>query len=74
MVYRVNKEFALFSACIIGVVYLTFYIGFEKMDRCSNLPNISSTTSVAANDGTMYEYDRQSHIVFIGGVPRSGTT
>jgi hypothetical protein len=25
-------------------------------------------------DGTLYEYDRGSPIIFIGGVPRSGTT
>ncbi len=25
-------------------------------------------------DGTLYEYDRSSPIIFIGGVPRSGTT
>jgi hypothetical protein len=25
-------------------------------------------------DGTLFEYDRSSPIIFIGGVPRSGTT
>lgn len=34
----------------------------------------SRKTSVIANDGTLHEYDRQSPIIFIGGVPRSGTT
>merc|ERR1719325_35771 len=27
-----------------------------------------------SQDGTLYEYDRQSPLIFIGGVPRSGTT
>merc|ERR1719414_2400958 len=27
-----------------------------------------------SSDGTLYEYDRQSPLIFIGGVPRSGTT
>ena len=31
-------------------------------------------TSFVSKEGKMYEYDRNSPIVFIGGVPRSGTT
>merc|ERR1719476_510620 len=27
-----------------------------------------------SSDGTLFEYDRQSPLIFIGGVPRSGTT
>jgi len=27
-----------------------------------------------SQDGTLFEYDRQSPLIFIGGVPRSGTT
>ena len=71
---RANKKFALIAACILGFVYLAFYGGFEKISRCGNIPTISRKTSVVTKDGTMYEYDRQSSIVFIGGVPRSGTT
>ena len=74
MVYRANKEFALFAVFIIGLVYLIFYGGFGRRDRSSNQPSISSKTSVTSNDGVVYEYDRSSPIVFIGGVPRSGTT
>ena len=74
MVSRANKKFAIFAACIIGLLYLAFFGGFERISRCGNVPTISRKTSVVTKDGTMYEYDRQSHIVFIGGVPRSGTT
>ena len=76
MMSRNNKKFALIAACVIGLVYLAFFGGFEKMGRCntSNIPMISRKTSVVDKEGTLYEYDRQSPMVFIGGVPRSGTT
>ena len=74
MVSRANKKFVLFAACIIGLVYLAFYGGFERLDRCDNVPTISLKPSVVNKDGALYEYDRQSPIVFIGGIPRSGTT
>lgn len=34
----------------------------------------SRKTAHISSDGKLYEYDRNSPIVFIGGVPRSGTT
>ena len=34
----------------------------------------SRKTVHVGSDGKVYEYDRNSPIVFIGGVPRSGTT
>ena len=34
----------------------------------------SGRVFLGGKDGSLYEYDRQSPIVFIGGVPRSGTT
>ena len=52
------------------------------LDCLNNLENqrisekIASTrkTVHVSQDGKVYEYDRNSPIVFIGGVPRSGTT
>ena len=71
---RANKKCALIIACIVGMLYVVFSGGFDKISRCSNVPMISRKTSVVNKDGSLYEYDRQSPIVFIGGVPRSGTT
>merc|ERR1712038_908855 len=74
MVSRANKKYALILACVIGMVYLVFYRGLDKINKCGNTPMISRKTSVVDKDGSLYEYDRNSPIVFIGGVPRSGTT
>ena len=74
MLSRANKKYALIIACVVGMLYLVFYGGFDKISKCNNAPMISRKTSVVNNDGSLYEYDRQSPIVFIGGVPRSGTT
>ena len=71
---RANKKYALIIACIVGMLYVVYSGGFEKISKCSNVPMISRKTSVVNKDGSLYEYDRQSPIVFIGGVPRSGTT
>ena len=35
---------------------------------------MSKKTSMMSQDGTLFEYNRQSPLIFIGGVPRSGTT
>lgn len=74
MLSRANKKYALIIACVVGMLYLVFYGGFDKISKCNNAPMISRKTSVVNKDGSLYEYDRQSPIVFIGGVPRSGTT
>ena len=74
MVSRANKKYALIVACAVGMLYIVFYSGFDKINKCGSVPMISRKTSVVNKDGSLYEYDRQSPIVFIGGVPRSGTT
>ncbi len=40
----------------------------------SNVIHASKKTAMVSDDGTLYEYDRDSPLIFIGGVPRSGTT
>jgi len=37
-------------------------------------PQPSKETSIIGSDGNLYNYNRQSPLIFIGGVPRSGTT
>ena len=34
----------------------------------------SRKTAMVGSDGTLFEYDRETPLIFIGGVPRSGTT
>lgn len=74
IVSRANKKYALIVACIVGMLYVIYSGGFDKISKCNSAPMISRKTSVVNKDGSLYEYDRQSPIVFIGGVPRSGTT
>ena len=40
----------------------------------SNVIHASRKTSMVGSDGTLFEYDRDTPLIFIGGVPRSGTT
>jgi len=35
---------------------------------------LSRKTASISKEGKLFEYDRDSPIIFIGGVPRSGTT
>ena len=76
MVSRQMKKITLAGVCLIGVVYFAFYTDRGRNSMCSNLnaPSISRKTSVVDSSGNLHEYDRQSPIIFIGGVPRSGTT
>lgn len=80
---RATKRWILFGAAFLGLFYLAVHTGKLKPGGgCSNnTSNLSSDkvvssrkTSMVASDGTLFEYDRQSPLIFIGGVPRSGTT
>lgn len=62
-----------------GVALLIFYLMYRGTSttgpaECPKTASMSKKTSMIAQDGTLYEYDRQSPLIFIGGVPRSGTT
>ncbi len=46
----------------------------SKSSSGSNVLQASRKTAMQGSDGKLYEYDRDSPIIFIGGVPRSGTT
>ena len=59
---------------IAGLFLVIVYILHKTNCRdCWQGPT-SKKTSVISRDGVLYEYDRQSPIIFIGGFPRSGTT
>jgi len=62
-----------------GIVLIVFYLMYrgsstETVVDCPKTESMSKKTSMISSDGTLFEYDRQSPLIFIGGVPRSGTT
>lgn len=83
---RQTKKWLLLGVAFLGICY--FVLHSNKMSatgssssglECSNSINSSRVVSSRktvhiGNDGKIYEYDRNSPIIFIGGVPRSGTT
>ena len=79
---RQTKKWLLFGAIFLGVFYFALHSGklntaVNSLDCTNNQSGkvvTSRKTVHVGSDGTVYEYDRNSPIVFIGGVPRSGTT
>ena len=86
---RQSKKWLLIGVAFLGICYFVLHSS-SKMNgnstnnclECSNnIKNLNNSKIVASRktvhvgaDGTVYEYDRNSPIIFIGGVPRSGTT
>jgi len=70
---RGNKKLLLTVLLFLGVIYFLYY-GRESIKTCPKTDSMNKKTSMISNDGTLYEYDRNSPLIFIGGVPRSGTT
>lgn len=74
---RSTRKYLLLGLTVLVLVYIVFHhsSGLGGSGSCPNASNqISRKTSMVGADGTLFEYDRSSPIIFIGGVPRSGTT
>merc|ERR1712126_172538 len=71
---RSTKKLLLTACLALGFIYLIYRSGKLPSYDCPKTESMSKKTSMISQDGTLYEYDRQSPLVFIGGVPRSGTT
>jgi len=83
---RQSKKWVLIGVAILGLCYFVLHSSGKNSSNqncpeCSKTNNNSSGKVIAsrktvnkAADGKIYEYDRNSPIIFIGGVPRSGTT
>jgi len=83
---RQSKKWVLIGAVILGLCYFMLRSSSKELNEIkSNQETINNNESgnkiIAsrktvnqAPDGKVYEYDRNSPIIFIGGVPRSGTT
>jgi len=79
MISRQTKKMAIIGLCLLGVIYLAFHTdslgrGTACSGNGSSSAQYSRKTSVVDSNGNLHEYDRQSPLIFIGGVPRSGTT
>jgi len=73
MLSRGTKKLVVTVVAVLVIFYL-FYKGSFTSKDCPKTESMSKKTSMISQDGTLYEYDRQSSLIFIGGVPRSGTT
>lgn len=80
MVSRLVKKYLLLIMAVLAIGYFTFFhssgITSGSLGRsCLNSTNqVSRKTSVYGADRTLFEYDRNSGIIFVGGVARSGST
>ena len=88
MLSRNTKKWLLFGVAFLGLFYFAVHSGKISANtvdclngagqggeaRPENRVAGSRKTAHVSSDGTVYEYDRNSPIIFIGGVPRSGTT
>ena len=80
---RQSKKWVLIGAVILGLCYFMLRSSSKEINENSSNPetinNNESGKIIASRktvnqgpDGKVYEYDRNSPIIFIGGVPRSG--
>lgn len=74
MLSRGTKKLLVTAGICLGIIYLLYNRGSMPGRDCPKTESMSKKTSMISQDGTLYEYDRQSPLIFIGGVPRSGTT
>merc|ERR1711970_580137 len=56
------------------LLFTNFVSGGNGHRDTSSCPKVSKETAIIGADGNLYTYNRQSPLIFIGGVPRSGTT
>lgn len=50
------------------------FLCYTRDDEDEPLPMVVHDRKMVASDGTTYTYNRMMPLIFIGGVPRSGTT
>ncbi|XP_056644661.1 protein-tyrosine sulfotransferase [Diorhabda sublineata] len=67
-----KKTCGLLLTAIVLYVIVHSFVGPMTSVLSSNM--VSEQKYVIGNDKRMYEYNRQMPLIFIGGVPRSGTT
>jgi len=74
MLSRGTKKLVFTAIIFFLILYFFYNRGSATSKDCPKTESMSKKTSMISQDGTLYEYDRQSPLIFIGGVPRSGTT
>ncbi|KAF6206771.1 hypothetical protein GE061_018007 [Apolygus lucorum] len=65
-------------ALLLGAALLFIYVTY-KLEYCTSRARdgpvmLPKKNFVVGNDAKVYQYDRSMPLIFIGGVPRSGTT
>lgn len=67
-----KKVLGLFCA-VLGLYFLvSSFVALNRQDDQARM--VAEEKYVVGSDRKMYEYNRQMPLIFIGGVPRSGTT
>jgi len=75
MLSRQTKKFLVGGVGLLAFVYLvSLYNRGSGTGSGGGVECSGRQTSVVDKNGKVHNYDRQSPLVFIGGVPRSGTT
>ncbi len=74
MLSRTNRRSLLLAGFTIAALYVLYTVSVRSTGLSCATNLVSRKTAVITGDGSLVEYDRTSPIIFIGGVPRSGTT
>ena len=69
MLSRSQRKQAIVAVAIFIFLYIIY--SFKPPEE-KKVEHLSRKTSMISSDGSLFEYDRQSPLIFIGGVPRSG--
>ena len=70
MLTRGTKKLLVTAGLCLAIIYIIYSRGSIPGRDCPKTESMSKKTSMISRDGTLFEYDRQSPLIFIGGVPR----
>ena len=65
MLSRSTKKYLVIVACVVGAIYFLWH-GTGSGKSCAKGAQSSRDVAMLAEDGTLYEYNRQSPMIFIG--------
>lgn len=69
-----RKAFGLLCSLLFLYLLIHTITDFSKNNLSDRMVSTADRYVVAGGDGRIFEYNRQMPLIFIGGVPRSGTT
>ncbi|CAA9994405.1 unnamed protein product, partial [Nesidiocoris tenuis] len=72
---RGGRRWALLLGASLLFIYITYKLESCTSSKVRDGPvMLPKQNYVVGNDAKVYQYDRSMPLIFIGGVPRSGTT